>query len=837
MGVRSDSGWFGRRWPVLLGVLLFLCAAVASVVIELGSRAALFLRTGLLALAAALLVSVVLASNRLSRQRHVVRRRETMLHAVAYATDRFVRASRWEEAVDDVLARLGEAVDASRAYLFENKLDERGRLVMDELFEWCALGVDPTIHLEDNHGWPYDEGYEHWTESLPLGEVMITTVDDAQGAEALDLEEEGIQSTVFVPVFAGDEWWGFMGFDDCDSPRDWEQADVDLLKVVASHLGTAIGGEHARRLQRAAETRYRALVEHIPAITYVDALDDEASTLYISPQVEGILGYETREWTQDDGLWTRILHEEDRERAIAENMRHNETQEPFNLEYRMIAKEGHIVWVRDVAVVVHDDAGRPMYSQGFIQDITPQKDAEEELAFLAYHDKRTGLPNRAMFEELLELSVARARRHEASVAVICLNVDDFKLVNDSLGHEVGDEVLLLLAERLREATRETDLVARMSGDQFLLLLADLERVDMGEMDGALLTVESVAGRVQESLRDPFVIRETELFLSASMGICVLPQHAQEPKGVMQGAEAAMHESKKAGRGEYAISSAGGVDSITKLSFVTRLRKAVDAQHWVLHYQPIVELGTGEVIGVESLVRWQDPAGELIPPNEFIPLAEEIGLIGAIGDWVLEEVARQDAQWREKGIELELSFNLSPRQLWQPDLARRLVSPLQAGGVNPRQVIVELTESSAVKDFDRWQYVLQDLHSHGLRLALDDFGTGYSSLARLRYLPIEILKIDRSFIGGLHRDAESASIVSAVIELGRGLGMTTLAEGIETEREWRFLSTQGCDHGQGFLFSRPVPGEEITRRIVSGELVLAGSRMPGRAVDRIHEVGR
>ncbi len=282
----------------------------------------------------------------------------------------------------------------------------------------------------------------------------------------------------------------------------------------------------------------------------------------------------------------------------------------------------------------------------------------------------------------------------------------------------------------------------------------------------------------------------------------------------------MHESKRAGRGGSVVSTAGAIDSVAKLAFVTRLRKAVEGRLWTLHYQPIVELSTGAMTGVEALLRWQEPDGEMIPPNAFIPLAEELGLIEAIGDWVVEELARQAADWRAEGLELELGFNLSPRQLWQPDLADRILARLESAGVAPGNVVVEITESSAVKDFDRWQSVLGELRSHGLRLALDDFGTGYSSLWRLRSLPIEILKVDRSFVSRVHEDPEAASIVTAIIELGRGLGMKTLAEGIETEQEWRFLAEHGCQLGQGFYFSRPVPAEEILGKYRSGELVLA-----------------
>jgi EAL domain-containing protein (putative c-di-GMP-specific phosphodiesterase class I) len=242
--------------------------------------------------------------------------------------------------------------------------------------------------------------------------------------------------------------------------------------------------------------------------------------------------------------------------------------------------------------------------------------------------------------------------------------------------------------------------------------------------------------------------------------------------------------------------------------VTRLRKAVESQRWTLYYQPVVELGTGRMRGVEALIRWIEPDGTMIPPNDFIPLAEELGLIELIGDWVVRELVYQAQAWRELDMNLEIGFNLSPRQFWQPDLAERVIERIVAGGIEPAQILVEITESSAMMDPDRAQEILWSLHRSGLRIAIDDFGTGYSSLSRLREMPVDVLKIDRSFVAGAHEDPQAASIVGAFLDLARGLGMTTLAEGIETEGELNFLRERGCELGQGYLFAKPVPPEEI-----------------------------
>jgi diguanylate cyclase (GGDEF)-like protein len=381
-------------------------------------------------------------------------------------------------------------------------------------------------------------------------------------------------------------------------------------------------------------------------------------------------------------------------------------------------------------------------------------------------------------------------------------------VNDSLGHSTGDEILRVVAERLREASRETDLVARRGGDQFLMLMADLERDNAGDLEAAVVRAEAAAQRVLDTMLAPITVEGTELYVSVSLGISLFPQDAGDAIGLQRNAEAAMYESKKSGPGGFAVSARGAFDSSAKLQFVTRLRKAVDSQRWALHYQPVVELATGRMVGVEALIRWIEPDGTMVPPNQFIPLAEELGLIEVIGDWVVRELVYQAQAWQELDIGLEIGFNLSPRQFWQPDLSERIISRIVDGGIDPAAVVVEITEGSAMMDPDRAQQILWDLHRNGLRIAIDDFGTGYSSLSRLREMPVDVLKIDRSFVSNVADDEQAASIVSAFLELARGLGMTTLAEGIETVEELEFLRERDCLLGQGFLFSKPVPPEEI-----------------------------
>ena len=578
--------------------------------------------------------------------------------------------------------------------------------------------------------------------------------------------------------------------------------------VVTLRDTSAVHALEASQFETAA--KYEALVEGIPAITYIDPVDENEFSIYVSPQVHDMIGITQDQWLSDPYAWRKHVHPDDVDRAWADYVEAYTNRESFTHEYRMVHEDGHVIWVSDQAFIVRNEDGEPWLIQGVIFDITERKNAEEQVAFLAYHDKLTGLPNRVLFEEMLEASLARARRHELGVGVLYLDLDNFKLVNDSLGHHAGDALLRQLAERLRGCTRETDLVARQGGDEFLLLLADLERGPSAttEIDAEVVAAESVAVRVREALQRPFDLDGTLFYATGSVGISLYPRDGSDPTTLMMNADAAMYQAKRTGPGTYVVFTRGGEDRVGKLSFTTRLRRAVEHEDWVLHFQPVVDLASGKVTGAEALVRWHEPNGGLVPPGQFIPLAEELGLIEAIGDWVIGDLVRQQAEWQSQGIELTVGFNLSPRELWSTRLPERILGKLRRGGVDPTTVVVEITESTAMADPDRTQRILSEMHAWGLKLAIDDFGTGYSSLSRLKHLPVDILKIDRSFVSRVDEDIDNASMVRAMIDLAQNLGMTPLAEGIETQGEIEFLAEHGCPLGQGFHLGRPMPASEI-----------------------------
>jgi diguanylate cyclase (GGDEF)-like protein/PAS domain S-box-containing protein len=440
----------------------------------------------------------------------------------------------------------------------------------------------------------------------------------------------------------------------------------------------------------------------------------------------------------------------------------------------------------------------------------------------AERDPLTGLATRPALEHQLEAAFARARRRGVAVALIHVDLEGFRLVNRSLGYDTANELLRCVAERLIRVARTSDVVARHSADEFLVLLPDLDVGDPQTAEGTgrlAAAAETVAQRVHAALARPFTVHGTELFVRARAGISIFPFDANEPHALLQHADAAHYQAKEPGSAPTRVFAAGAEAVEERLEQITRLRKAVDRNEFVLHYQPVIDLARAHaamqagkdsvpMVGVEALIRWEDPDRGLVPPLDFIPLAEETGLIEPIGEWVVEGACRQAAAWAESGLELDVAFNVSLRQLWQPDFVDKTLRAARIAGVDPRRMIVEITESTVMADPARTQAVLEALNEHGFRMAIDDFGTGHSSLARLWRMPVDLLKIDRSFVAEMPGDEAAATMASTIIQLASSLGIDHLAEGIERQDQLEYLVGQGAFLGQGYLFGRPGPASEI-----------------------------
>jgi diguanylate cyclase (GGDEF)-like protein/PAS domain S-box-containing protein len=554
---------------------------------------------------------------------------------------------------------------------------------------------------------------------------------------------------------------------------------------------------------RAAEARYRTLVEQLPLAIYVNDLDDAGSALYRSPSTEAITGRSPEEWAADAGLLGKIVHPDDRERVVAELAAATASGAPVSTEYRIVRPDGSVVWVLDESAVVQDgDAGRPC-RQGYLLDMTAHRRAEQELAHVAEHDPLTGLPNWAMFQQRVREAVARAESAGRGAAVLLVDLDDFKLVNDSFGHAAGDALVVEAARRLVEAVEDAGAVSRLGGDEFAILLADLHPGRGG--GGTGLAADAMAERVRAALRAPAEIDGTEIYCPASVGISLYPEDAADPATLLKHADTALFQAKAAGRDGQSRYTHPSADALEQLAMTGRLRRAIEDGRLVLHYQPLVDLETCAIVGVEALVRWQDGT-RLVMPGDFIPLAERTGLIGPMSKWVITEACRQNRAWRDAGIDLYVSVNLPPA-FWEPVAMGEVVETIESYGLPPDRMMIEITESAFMNAPHRNEPVLAEINGRGLRVAIDDFGTGHSSLARLAQMAVTTLKIDRSFVANLGKE-QGRVMVTTMVGLARGLGLQPLAEGIETEEQRAFLLAQGCPLGQGYLFSKPAPAEAI-----------------------------
>jgi diguanylate cyclase (GGDEF)-like protein/PAS domain S-box-containing protein len=561
------------------------------------------------------------------------------------------------------------------------------------------------------------------------------------------------------------------------------------------------------------EMNLEFLVNHVPVVVYKAETGQNGRWWYVSPQIEQLLGYTPVEWLDDPTLWWKRIHPDDQEQVLADEEAMTivgTTSKTDATQYRMITKEGRIIWVNDDAAVIRDENGAPLYWSGVLSDITDRKVLEDQLKHQAFHDPLTGLANRALFVDRVKHALKRADRESSRVAVLFFDLDDFKNINDSFGHIAGDELLVLMAARLGECLRPGDTFARLGGDEFAIFLENT----------SLSSATSVAYRLLEALGEPFKVGSREVMVHATIGIEFAEATTTKVEELLRNADVAMYVAKSKGKARYELFDPSmHTAALRRLEMKGELQQAIENGDFVLHYQPIVSLAEGALLGIEALIRWNHETRGLIPPVEFIPLAEESGLIVPLGRWVLREACRQANAWPIKNPEISLSVNVSPRQFQHPGLVEDVANALWDSHIDPSILTIEITESVLIHDTDAAIEKLSRLKDFGVRIAVDDFGTGYSSLGYLKRFPIDILKIDKSFIDGVGNSSEESAIAHAIIKLGGSLGLEVVAEGIEDPGQVDALQSLRCERGQGFFFSKPVDAETMGEILAEGRFPL------------------
>ncbi|HEY9183120.1 MAG TPA: EAL domain-containing protein, partial [Gammaproteobacteria bacterium] len=604
-----------------------------------------------------------------------------------------------------------------------------------------------------------------------------------------------------VPVKAGNATVGVLDF---YAPRV-AAPDPRFLRMLR-RLGSEIGHFYQRSVAmeelRESEQRFSSTME-LAAIG-IAHVDSSGRFLYVNPQLCEMLGYTEQEllaMTVKDVSHPGDIGATD---DMAAKL-HAGAVKSFKTEKRYLRKDGTPVWVGLTVAVKRDRSGTPLYDVSVVEDISGRKRAEERIQYLATHDGLTGLPNRAMFAQLLTLAIETAKRYDRKLAVLFIDLDRFKVINDTLGHEAGDVLLREMAARLRECLRASDVIARLGGDEFVVLLQELNEPTQAA---------AVARNILQVVMKPVVILGQECRVTASIGICMHPEEGQEDQSVMKNADMAMYLAKEEGKNTYQFFSARmKPHSIERLALETNLRRALELDEFTLHYQAKLDFKSGAITGVEALLRWHNPELGSVSPARFIPLAEETGLIVPIGKWVLRTACAQNVAWIAEGLPpLRMCVNLSMRQMNDEGLVREIQSVLAETGMEPSLLELEVTESTIMHNAERAVSVLNAIKDLGVRLAIDDFGTGYSSLAHLKRFPIDTLKVDRSFIREVPNDTEDKAIAEAIIAMGKTLSLTVVAEGVETPEQQAFLSERMCDEMQGYYFSIPVAAQDFAELV-------------------------
>ncbi len=733
----------------------------------------------------------------LKHAEEALRRRDIILETMSRAAERFLGSTNLEANIHQLLADLGTALLIDRAYVFENSPLDAGLLVMSQRWEWCAPGIITQIDNPDLQYLPYQEsGFGRWARLMSQGQPIYGNVSTFPMCEQAILADQHICSMAVVPIFANQDWWGFIGFDDCQNERSWSTVEIDMLKAAASLIGAAIRHQQIYQALQMSEAKYRTLFDTVPACLY--RTTPSGQFLEVNPATVILLGYPSRAALLAENARNLYLDLLDRRRWQVMLERDDVVR---NFEMQLRRPDGSIIWVVMTSRCIRDITGQVIAYEGSLEDITERKTYQSQIEHLAFTDALTGLANRRRLYDIGIHMLDQAVSTHSSVALLYLDLDRFKTFNDTLGHDAGDELLIQVTKRLQQSIGITGLLARIGGDEFALLLANVEPPE----------VAAIAQSILHSFHLPFEIRGQRVHLIGSIGVAFGPIDGASFSMLLTHADIAMYRAKHTGNGWQIYNPTLSIPSPDQFTLETELRTALVKDQLTLYYQPIIDLITGRMVGTEALVRWPHPYRGLLTPGSFLPVAEETGLLGDLDYWVLRTTLAQLAVWRNRGYMGFVTVNLTTQSLQRPDLVSDVAVLLQAIGVPATEVIIEVTESTALHDIRTTGQILSELRELGIRIALDDFGTGYASLTHLRQLPVDMLKLDHSFTAGIGQDCRDETVMRALLTLGQGLELTVVVEGVENHEQMIWLQKEGCTYAQGYLIGRPMPAHHIEER--------------------------
>ncbi|MGD1877763.1 MAG: EAL domain-containing protein [Kiloniellaceae bacterium] len=733
--------------------------------------------------------------------------RDRILHAVTVGTARLLEEGSLAKGMPRALKILGKAIGVDRVLVFESNAD--GEAPPALRYCWEAPDVPVRMETIGLAGLKADfEVLRAWGAPLEEGHSVVTHRNETSGPLRDLFDRLQNKSVLLMPIFAAGHLWGVIGLDACKAERAWTTIEIETLATFARVIGSLVRSDAIRRSLESSEERFRAVSEAAKdAILMIDA---EGQIAYWNRAAERILGYGATE-AAGRPIEAWLVPERHRGtlgQALADLAADGSRAETGKtLELAALHRSGAEVPVE--LSIASMNIAETWYAVGILRDVSERKQAERRMVQMARTDELTGLSNRRTFVEAAQQAIARARRTKEGFAVLYLDLDHFKDVNDILGHPVGDELLRHVSSRLTQCIRETDAVARFGGDEFAVLATNVQ-------DPAGLGI--VASRILAALRKPFKVQGNVIRTGASIGIATYGSESPDPESLLSHADIALYRAKQEGRGIYCFfTESMDIEVRERVRLAAELREPIAQSALHLAYQPQVDSETGRIVGLEALLRWQHPRLGFVPPDKFVATAETTGQISALGHWVLETACGQVRQWLDDGLSVPgFAINVSALQFKAPEeLEQDIENTLAAAGLTPDLLEIELTETALMQTSREHRETLERLRAKGYRLAIDDFGTGYSSLDYLRRLPVDRIKIDRSFIGKITSDAGDATIVKAAINIAQDFGLTVIAEGVETADQLALLHDWGCREVQGYYFAKPMPAAEVAKLLRQG----------------------